>query len=133
MYKKQISDQDLIKDLIKVSKKLRKNKVSISEYTKDGKYNSSTLYRRFGSWFKALEKAGLEKTINRNITIEDLFKNIEIIWKEKGSRPFYRDIQNKEISLCYAQVYVHRFGSWKKALNAFMDYKKMPQDARKLK
>ena len=60
-HNRNVPDQDLIDDLKRVADELEKDKVTIDEYNERGNYHSTTLNRRFGSWFKALEKAGLKK------------------------------------------------------------------------
>jgi len=84
-YTRNVSDDLLIEDLVFVAKKLNKNSITHDEYNREGKYSSSTYLRRFGSWFNALEKVGLQKTRTpANISKEDLFKNIEEVWKKLG-------------------------------------------------
>ena len=61
-YNRNIPDADLINDVIAVSKKTGRNTVTIAEYEQYGKYHPHTLQRRYGSWFKVLENAGLEKS-----------------------------------------------------------------------
>ncbi len=52
-------------------------KFELDEYNSNGKYSSTTYLRKFGSWFKDLEKAELQKTRTpANIPEEDLFKNL---------------------------------------------------------
>ena len=72
-----VSDEDLLKDLARVAREIAKDKVTIDEYNERGRYHNTTLTRRFGSWFTALEKAGLKKTRNLNIPNEKLFNNIK--------------------------------------------------------
>ena len=61
---KNITNEDLLNDLISVSRKLKSTKVTINEYNKIGKYNSSSLMRRFGSWTKCLALVNLEISKN---------------------------------------------------------------------
>jgi len=114
-------DEDLIDDLIRVAKELGKNKVTIDEYNERGKFHNTTLTRRFGSWFKVLGKAGLEKTRNLNIKNEELFENIVDVWTNLGKQPKYNDL-TKEFSKYSAGTYEYRFGSWRKALEAFVEW-----------
>src|SRR3989344_4378058 len=61
---------ELINDLKRVASTLNKKSVTQNEYKSLGKYDSAPLVRTFGSWFKALEKAGLEKTRTLGVTNE---------------------------------------------------------------
>ena len=77
-----ISKEKLIQDLIRVSQTLGKNSVTGEEYNRHGKYSASTIAKRLGSWFKALEAAGLEKTRVFGVTDEEYFKNMITAIKE---------------------------------------------------
>lgn len=63
-YHRNITREELIKDLKNVAGKLKKNSVTIEEYKKYGKFHACTFHRKFGSWLFALKEAGLEKTRN---------------------------------------------------------------------
>ncbi len=57
----QYSDSELIDDLRLVAKRLGKNWLTQREYNKNGQFSYQTQKKRFGSWLKALDKAGLEQ------------------------------------------------------------------------
>jgi len=59
-----IADKELIDDLIRVAEELGQDKVTVNQYDNSGLFSNRTIIRRFGSWLKALEKAGLKKTRN---------------------------------------------------------------------
>jgi len=121
-YNRNVPDEDLINDVIAVSKKTGRNTVTIAEYEQHGEYHPSTLQRRYGSWFKVLENAGLEKSRSDfNIPEEELFKNIEDIWVQLGRQPKYEEVK-KPFSKYSAGTYDKRFGSWLKALGKFVVY-----------
>lgn len=115
------TDEELIDDLRKVAKSIKKDCVTMEEYNDFGQFHSTTLTRRFGSWFKALKKAGLEKTRNLNITNEELFENLVQTWTSLGCQPKYNDM-TKQNSKYSAGTYEKRFGSWRKALEAFVKW-----------
>lgn len=116
-----IPDDDLLSDLKNVAEKLNKKTLTQSDYKEFGKYSSYPYVDRFGSWFKALEKAGLEKTRELKITTEDLFKNLEEVWIKLGRQPYITDMV-KPFSKYAKDAYPRRFGSWQKALEAFVLY-----------
>jgi 5-methylcytosine-specific restriction endonuclease McrA len=121
-YHRNTSNIDLIDDIKSVSLKLQKNTVTINEYNEYGKFNSSTLQRRFGSWFTVLELAGLEPSRSKiNISDNDLFKNIENVWIILGRQPKYNEIK-KPLSKYSAGTYEKRYGGWHNALKKFVDY-----------
>jgi len=114
-------DKELIDDLKKVANFLKKDSVTIDEYNEDGEYHATTLTRRFGSWFIALEKAGLKKTRTLGVTDEQYFQNLKEVWTKLGRQPKYNDMQ-KPLSKYVAGAYEHRFGTWRKALEKFVEY-----------
>ena len=120
-YNRNTSDQELLDDLIKVAQELGKDKVTIDEYNEKGKFHSTTLTRRFGNWFDTLEKAGLKKTRNLNLTNEELFENIEQVWLKFGRQPRYQEMI-KPVSHFSAGTYENRFGTWRKALKKFVEF-----------
>ena len=114
-------DGELIQDLVRVSKEIGKDKVTIDEYNERGRFHNTTLTRRFGSWFNALEKAGLKKTRNLNISDEDLFNNLVEVWTSLGRQPKYNDLK-KDVSKYSVGTYEYRFGGWRKALEVFVEW-----------
>jgi metal-dependent HD superfamily phosphatase/phosphodiesterase len=105
-----IKEENLIADLIRVASLLKKDKLTEIEYNEHGNFDSSTFHKRFGSWFKALGKAGLKKTRNLGITEEEYFKNLEEVWTKLGRQPHYKDMQ-KPLSKYAANAYSYRFGT----------------------
>lgn len=59
-YHRDLSDENLLEDLTSVAIRLHKDTVSCDDYSKFGKYNRTTITRRFGSWSNALKIAGLK-------------------------------------------------------------------------
>ncbi len=120
-HNRNVPDQDLIDDLKRVADELEKDKVTIDEYNERGNYHSTTLNRRFGSWFKALEKAGLKKTRTLNISNDELFENLVDVWTSLGRQPKYNDL-TKDVSKYSSGTYEKRFGGWRKSLEAFVSW-----------
>ena len=116
-----ISEKKLLDDLRRVALEYGQGKVSLPLYEKHGKYSFTTLTRRFGSWNEALKRANL--AINNEVRISDirLFENLENVWVRLGKQPRRRDMV-KPISQFSEGPYNNRFGSWNKALQAFIDY-----------
>jgi predicted restriction endonuclease len=116
-----VPDDELLDDLKSVASELDKSTVTIDEYNERGKFHATTLTRRFGSWFVALEEAGLQRTRNLNISNEDLFENIVHVWTNLGKQPKYNDM-TRDNSKYSAGTYEKRFGGWRKALEHFVDW-----------
>lgn len=120
-YHRNVPDRELIADLLKIAKELNKETVTYDEYNEKGAYCSNTLMKRFGSWNKALERSGLQKKRNINITEEELFHNLEEVWVKLGRQPRREEIQFRT-SKFSSGTYERRFGTWRKALVRFVKY-----------
>ncbi len=116
-----LSKVELLEDLKQVAKILKKGAITTVEYESHGKFSVNPFIRIFGSWFKALEKAGLERTRNLGITDEQYFENLEEVWRKLGRQPHYNDIR-KPLSKYSAGAYEYRYGTWRKALEKFIKY-----------
>ena len=114
-----VSDEELIKDLKEVALKLGKDKVTQREYKTLGKYGRRTLITRFGSWNKSLEKAGLSTTARMNIPEEELFQNLADLWQHFGRQPKFHEVK-QPLSKFSVSPYAQRYGSWYNALKAFI-------------
>ncbi len=120
-FHRNVPDDDLISDLARVANEIGDQKVSFRKYNDLGKYSSSTISTRFGSWQNALRKAGLEAAGKRDIPEEDLFRNLVEIWAKLGKQPKTRDL-TPEVSKFHSSTYVYRFGSWRSALTRFVNW-----------
>ena len=117
------SDEDLLKNLLQVAKLLEKETVSKTEYEKHGKFSTDTYRRRFSGWKNALKKAGLTTGIEMNIPYDNLFDNLEIIWRSLGRQPFAAEMK-KPLSKYDRSTYLRKFGNWQNACEEFIKYKK---------
>lgn len=112
-----VTDEEFVADLRRVASELGATTVTIDQYNERGQYHASTLSRRFGSSFKAIERAGLEKSRKLNISNKELFQNLIEVWGRLGQQPKYDDLTSK-ISRFSSGTYEKRFGGWRKALEA---------------
>ena len=113
------SDEDILQDLRRCAELLGKNTITYSEYRPAGRASSGTVTRRFGTWNRALEKAGLAVKIQRDISIEDLFENIEQMWLKLGRQPRYAEVKFP-FSKYSNFTYDKRFGKYSEALKQFV-------------
>lgn len=116
-----VSTDDLINDLKRVASKISKNTVTQKEYRKIGKYDDTTISRRFGSWNNALKEVGLGLSNENNISDERLFENILKLWQYLGRQPRRKDLE-EQISEFSQSPYNRRFKNWTNAMLSFIDY-----------
>ena len=119
-YHRNTPEQELLDDLKRVADILGKKALTQREYDEPGKYGSRTIQSRFGTWNRALQRAGLDLTLERDISDKELFENIEEVWIRLGRQPKYAEIK-KPLSKYSVAPYENRFGSWLKALQAFVE------------
>ncbi len=118
---KSIEDYEMLSDLISVATQLKKDSLSMEEYESYGLYNTSTISRRFGTWNRALEIAGLQPR-NRFHTEQELFDNLYNVWVAKGKQPTRNDMNDHSISCVSSGAYIRKYGNWSKALMTFVEY-----------
>ena len=116
-----VSDAELLTDLKRVSEILNTSMVSMPKYNEHGKYDNTTVARRFGTWNNALIKAGLAISNETNIPDERLFENILTLWQHFGRQPRRSELA-KAPSTISQSPYNRRFSSWTTALEAFVEY-----------
>jgi hypothetical protein len=115
-----VPEQELLDDLLRVQGILD-SPIAKSKYNELGKFSSGTIERRFGTWNKALEQAGIEINQERNLSDEELFKNLEDVWIKLGRQPKYDEIK-QPFSKYSMMPYHRRFGKWNDALHSFVNY-----------
>jgi 5-methylcytosine-specific restriction endonuclease McrA len=122
-FHRNIDENTLLEDLKTVCEMLREINTPLTyrSYNENGKYSSATIVSRFGTWNGALKKAGLNLNEEKNVSDKDLFKNLEEVWTSLGRQPVTREL-TKPLSKYASSIYSERFGSWRKSLEAFMQY-----------
>lgn len=116
-----VTDDELLADLRFAAEQKGKRTIGMNEYQTIGKFDNSTISRRFGTWNYALVKAGLETSNEVYISEDQLFENILALWSVYGRQP-----RRSELALPpskYSQSpYNRAFGSWSESLRRFVDY-----------
>jgi hypothetical protein len=113
--------EDCISDLKAVATKIGKTMLTTKEYKPHGRYCIPVIARRCGSFKAALERAGLSCSPRAYDTLTDnqLFENLERLWETLGRQPTKNDYF-KPLSWYSYAPYIRRFGSYRKALEAFV-------------
>ena len=119
--KRNISDDDLLSDLRRVASEQPDGRLKQRAYRNTGKYGVTTIIRRFGSWNVAIKSANIGVTIERDISDEKLFSALYNLWAIVGRQPNYSEVR-RPASAFHVSTYERRFGSWRRALEAFVAY-----------
>ena len=122
---------DYYEDVRRVATIIGLNTVPYEAYRRHGKYAAEHIFSRFGKWNDFLVKAGLDKTgfSKDKITEQDCFNEIERIWRILGRQPTSTDIIKSGISKYSIDTFKRRFGGWRNALEAFVEYINTDDDA----
>jgi hypothetical protein len=116
-----VSKSDLVDDLRRVAEIIGQGTVPQKRYGDLGKFDYSTVIRKFGSWNDALLESGLSISNEINISDEKLFENILTLWQHYGRQPVRSELAFAP-SIISQSPYNRRFRSWSKALEAFVQY-----------
>jgi len=113
--------EDCLADIRRVAKKLGKGGVTTVEYRCSGRFSPELVTRRGGPWADVMARAGLAVSplYHKRATNEQLFENLECLWERLGRQPKRPDFV-KSLSRYSYDTYCRRFGSLRKALEAFV-------------
>jgi hypothetical protein len=114
-----------LQDLKRVAGRLGRATLTQAEYRRHGTWGREPFIRHFGSWMGALEAAGLQPSRTWNVSEEDLFRNLDHLWRTLGRQPHYGELA-KPFSAYVAGTYEYRFGTWRKALEDFRTFMDAP-------
>jgi len=126
-YSRHLTNEQILDELRRIAKLVGRNQITTSDLHEHSKIiGPKILTSRFGSWRAGVEQAGLEASkLGRRWTDDEYFENLLNVWTHYGRQPTYREI-NLPPSEITNQGYRSRFGSWRKALEAFAS--RMNQD-----
>lgn len=120
---KKLTDEEVLVELKRVANLLKQNYVTQENLNTHSEIiSASTIVYRFGSYEEGLKRAGLNNSpgYRGKFSNEDYFENLLNVWTKLGRQPFMREI-DAEPSNISSGAYERRFGSWRKALEAFVN------------
>lgn len=113
------SDNELIDELKRVNL-LSPDGLTRALFDAHARFSSSAIERRFGSWAAGLTRADIEVVPRgRRHSDDDYFENLLAVWTFLGRQPVYREMDVAP-SRITGGGYEKKFGTWKKALAAFI-------------
>jgi len=113
-----VPDAELLADLRRVA---RVNRLTYQRYADVGRFAPGTVVRHFGSWNGALIRAGLSIGRHYRVPDEQCFAQLWQMWRTLGRQPRLADFENLGTTYGPA-LYIKRFGSWRCALGAFVEW-----------
>ena len=123
-----IGNEEILADLRRVAAALQLPTLSHRSYQDHGRFSSSVVKKRFGTWNAAIIAAGLEIGSRRDLADEELFDNLRKVWISLGRQPRKGEMAPPLSTLTH-NPYVRRFGGWLAAMHAFVDAHSTEQTA----
>jgi Homing endonuclease associated repeat len=118
---KGMSDDALLSILRDVARKIGRESFTVEEFNQHAQINAATLCRRFDGWGTALQRAELNPAKGqRRYSDDECFENLLNVWTHYGRRPKYEEMPQPP-SIIGVRPYITRWGTWRKALRAFVD------------
>jgi 5-methylcytosine-specific restriction endonuclease McrA len=115
------TDEELLTELRGVAAKLGVKTITIEQFNRHGTMNAETIRRRFGSWWRAVERAGLTiSNLGKRYSEADYFENLLKVWTHYGRQPTYGEMDQVP-SWIRAGAYEAKWGTWRNALKAFLE------------
>jgi len=108
-------DSVLLDDLRRVAEALGRKTLTTEDYKAQGRFNSSTLQKRFGSWNLALERSGLQVAHPKNIPKQELIEDLKRVSSQLGKTVVSKLEYGAHGKLSISAV-LRIFGSWKLAI-----------------
>ncbi|KAF0133244.1 MAG: hypothetical protein FD145_1389 [Candidatus Saganbacteria bacterium] len=130
-----IPREKVLAELEKVASHFNYQEYSSDEFNKNSEISSGTVKNEFGSWYKALtilkdklREKGLDLSPRKSRsnllhpTEEQLFEEMDGIWKKLGHRPSSSEWKASSPKFSYG-TYRYRFNGWTNACLKFIEYK----------
>lgn len=115
--------KEQLASLIKsIAAEQRASSLTMSEFSKQTGIGQKAILTRFENWREALSMAGLEPVaLGRRYTDTECYENLLVLWMHYGRQPNYSELKQPPSSVG-PKAYMLRWGSWRKALRAFVNY-----------
>jgi len=115
------SREEIIERLKSIAGRTGRDSVKKEELAENNGPSSRPISRLFGSYRAALEAAGLSQNKGGiRYSDEECYENLLAVWTVLGRQPYYAELKSNP-SRVGPKAYVTRWGSWRKALQAFID------------
>ena len=119
-----LSDDEILDELRRIASILQTNTLTRNDIRNNSEIIADTIIvNRFGSLKKGFELAGLKTSRNYRERIDDIkyLENILSVWTFHGRQPTANEM-NATPSAISKNAYLNRFGSWRQALQSFIDF-----------
>lgn len=116
-----MTSEEILEEIRSVSNKIGSNTITAEDISSHASVGLGAIRGRFGSLKAAIAAAGLTQTaLGRRYSDEECFENLLKVWTHYGRPPMHREMGSAP-SEVGAKAYVKRWGTWNKALHAFVE------------
>jgi len=116
-----VDDAALLAEMRRVAERLGSTSLTRPQYDAGSEISSSAIERRFGSWTSALKAAGLQPAPHgRRHTDTEYFENLLAVWAHHARQPTFAEMDRLPSTIS-SGAYEHKWGTWHKALIAFIE------------
>ncbi len=120
---RKLTDKEIISEVQRIAALIGKEIVTIEDFMRNSSIDMhpESVRRRFGSWGQLMKEAELKLSpaYHRRYSNEEYFENLLNLWTYHGRQPLYREVDEYP-SRISSGAYENRFGTWRKALVAFV-------------
>jgi hypothetical protein len=117
-----MSDEQLLREMRRVHSTSDKDSLTTSAFNNNSVTHADAVRARFGTWPEALKRAGITQAkLGRRYTDQVCYENIVTLWTHYGRQPQYGELTHPP-SAVGPKAYILRWGSWRKALRAFVEW-----------
>ena len=116
-----VTREEVLAELRRVARVLGRDELMVADFNGQSSFSSATVRIYFPLWRQALEAAGLSaRPTSVRYSDEECFENLLQVWTHFGRPPQYREMGSTPSSIG-GKAYVGRWGTWVKALEAFVE------------
>lgn len=117
---------ELLAAIRSAAEQLGSSTITLNQFIAHSGIGGAPVRRVFGSWAVALGATGLSQSaLGQRYTDEQCRENMLNVWVHYG-RPSQHDEMNKAPSAVGSKAYIRRWGTWRKALAAFVAHTNEP-------
>ena len=116
------SDEELFSALKEVATKRNTEYVPALKFQQLTGISPNTILRRFKTWKNFCEKAGLRPVYNRTDDKNELFENLDNVWKKLDRQPRSKEMKHP-LSAISNSRYLREFGNWYATCLHFLAWK----------
>jgi hypothetical protein len=126
--KRNLSRDEIVAHAREWSEGITPELLTRKEFLRATRIPESSIYHQFGSWRELLRAAGISPNVHgKRYTDAECFENVLSLWTHYGRQPFFSEL-NKSPSNVGSKAYIFRWGGWRNALKAFIEYANSPEE-----